>query len=145
MSLIEQLRRDEGEKLYAYMDQNGFITIGVGVCIDRRNGCGITHDESDLLLSNRIARTSRALSEEMAWTQALDEVRRNALLNMSYNLGLRGLGEFRHFLDAMKVKEWEQATTFLVQSKWATELHYDPANPLESRPGRLMKQIVTGV
>lgn len=38
--LTAQLRRDEGEKLYAYQDTLGYWTIGIGRLIDRRRGGG---------------------------------------------------------------------------------------------------------
>ena len=113
MTLVDQLKRDEEERLFPYDDEDGTpfvrgmtlkgnLSIGVGCNLQD----GITKDESDLLLSaNRIATASRLLSESYPWTDALDDVRRSALINMCFNMGLAGLLHLPHVLAGLSARQ----------------------------------------
>ena len=54
--LIEQLKRHEGVSKWAYEDHLGYITVGVGRCLDPEIGLGLSDDEIDYLLRNDITR-----------------------------------------------------------------------------------------
>lgn len=136
-NLEEQLARDEDKKHSAYPDPLGYWTIGIGICIDSRKGCGLTDDEIDYIFQNRIRRAKTALSAAFPWTDALDEVRRGALLNMVYQMGLHGLGEFREFLAALQVRDYTAAAAKMLDSVWARSQSPDRAH-------RLSQQILTG-
>jgi len=138
MTIEEQLGRDEGRKSSAYQDQYGYWTIGIGTCVDATKGCGITDEEMDLLLANRIAKNKSQIQEQFPWTTSLDEARFGVLLNMSYQLGMHGLGEFRQFLAALQQGDYEAASAHMLDSKWAKQDSPDRAQ-------RLSEQIKTGV
>lgn len=131
--IISQLTRDEGIRLYPYLDTVGRTTIGIG-----RNltDVGISTDEADYLLANDIARAKANLEEALPWTSGLDSARQGALINMAFNLGIGGLMGFRNFLSAMQVGDWATAATEMLQSKWATQVR--------ARAQRLSKQVETG-
>lgn len=132
-----QLIQDEGKVRFAYKDSLGFLTIGVGFLIDKARGGGLDDDEIAFILQHRIDKRSAAVKAAWPWTQELDEVRYGVLINMSYQLGVSGVGEFHHFLTAMQVSDWETASKEMLDSEWAKQT---PA-----RAHRLAKQITTGV
>lgn len=134
MTLVDQLVRDEGMRLHPYTDTRGKMTIGVG-----RNltDDGISEPEAEMLLSNDIAIASSRLEEVFPWTNGLDDVRRGALINMTFNMGIGGLAEFRNFLECLKAGDYKLARDQMLDSKWATEVG--------SRAHRLAIQIETGV
>jgi lysozyme len=134
--LIEQLRRDEGEKLHAYADHLGFLTIGVGRLIDQRRGGGISREESAYLLNNDIQRVDQELRDKLPWIAGLDEIRRCALINMGFQLGTAGLLDFKRTLAAIRDGHYEEAETLAMQSKWAQQ------TPARAR--RIARQIATG-
>lgn len=136
-SLEDQLKRDEGSKPSAYQDGLGFWTVGIGTCIDARKGCGLTDDEQLFLLRNRLPINEAALSKQFPWTDALDEIRRGALLNMTYQMGLHGLGEFRDFLSKLQTGDYVGASAAMLDSTWAKT--QSPA-----RAQRLAQQIISG-
>ena len=74
--LIETLKRHEGVKYYVYKDHLGYETIGVGRCIKRGVGLGLTHDEVDYLLMNDVQRCLEELDGAFAWFKDLTEVRK---------------------------------------------------------------------
>jgi lysozyme len=136
--LEDQLRRDESSKRSVYKDSLGFWTIGVGICVDGTKGCGLTDEEIAFLLENRIKLNAASLSESLPWTDALDEVRRGALLNMVFQLGMHGLSEFEDMLTKLKAKDFSGAAAAGLNSLWASKQSPERAQ-------RLMKQIETGV
>jgi lysozyme len=132
MNLIDQLRRDEGVRLKPYADTVGKLTIGVG-----RNltDVGISDTEVDLLLSNDIARVLAQLSP-FAWFQGLDEIRKGAIANMCFNLGVGGLLHFPHMLSALEKQDWETAAAEMANSVWAQQVG--------DRAKRIEQQILLG-
>lgn len=133
MSLIDQLIRDEALKLFPYKDTVGKITIGVG-----RNltDDGITAQEAIQLLQNDIRRATANLEKEFPWTQALDDARHGALVNMAFNMGVGGLAKFVQFLAAMQSGNWQEARNQMLNSLWAKQVG--------ARAQRLAIQIETG-
>ena len=137
-NIEEQLLADEGKKSSAYQDKYGYWTIGIGTCIDGRLGCGLTDEEQLYLLRNRVEQRKQAISQQWPWTDALDEVRLGVLVNMSYQMGLHGLGNFKQFLDALQRGDYSAAKEAMLDSLWARSEDSPRAN-------RLALQIETGV
>lgn len=136
MNLVEQLRRDEGEKLSAYQDHLGYWTIGVGILIDARKGGGITLEESAYLLNNRISAKATELSVKLPWFSSLDQIRRAALTNMAFQLGVAGVLGFPSMLKALKEGRWDDAEKHALDSLWAKQT--------PERAKRVAKQLRTG-
>ena len=135
--IYQQLRRDEGEELFAYQDSKGLWTIGVGACIDRKiPGAGITQEESAYLLQNRVTKIENIIHSRLPWFQALDDARQGVLKNMGFNLGFNGLEKFPEFLRATAQGDWEAAAFQLKNSEWAKQVG--------DRAVRLQEQIRTG-
>ena len=141
MSLLQELSRqlksDEGLKLHAYTDTKGFLTIGYGRLIDKRRGGGLTQEEAEYLLSNDIAKRRASLTILLPWMYTLDEARQGVLLNMSFQMGIEGLLNFKKMLAACRDGRYAEAAEQMRQSKWAKET---PA-----RCTRLAHQMETGL
>lgn len=118
-ALRDQLIRDEGIRLTAYSDSRGNLTIGVGRLIQSPGG--ITHDEAIKLLDNDIVRVAHQCKDNIDFWDSLDESRRRALANMTFQLGIDGLLEFKHMLAALKAGNWQEAHDQAIDSKWAQE------------------------
>ena len=135
--LTRQLRGDEGEKLHAYLDSLGFQTIGVGRLIDQRKGGGISKAESAYLLANDIEAKTAELTARLPWLYLLDPVRRGALTNMAFQLGVEGLMGFRNSLELMRTGNYREAADNFMKSKWA--------NQTPNRARRVTDQIRLGL
>jgi len=133
MNLIDQLIRDEGVRLKPYKDQVGKLTIGVGRNLD---DVGISELEAEWLLHNDISRAEDALLQALPWAKDLDEVRRSALINLTFNMGIGGLLGFKNTLAAIQEGRYNDAADQMLESKWATQVG--------PRAHRLAKQILTG-
>lgn len=134
MTLIEQLIRDEAIRLFPYPDSFGKTTIGIG-----RNltDVGITLAEATYLLVNDIQNATDHLEKALPWTGGLDDVRRDALINMTFNMGIGGLCTFKKFLAAIQAEDWTIARNEMLDSEWAKQVG--------PRAQRLAIQVETGV
>jgi lysozyme len=122
-ALYPQLRRDEGERLYAYKDSRGYLTIGVGRLIDQKLNGGITREESTYLLTNDVNAKDADLDRELPWTRTLDGPRRGAMRNMCFNLGITRLKLFTTFLELMRTGQFEAAARDLIEATlWAKQV-----------------------
>jgi lysozyme len=118
-SLEDQLRRDEGQRLQVYTDTVGKLTIGVGRNL---SDVGVSLDEADLMLANDIKAATATLEANFPWTTGLDPVRKGAMLNMTFNMGVRGLAQFHDFLQKMEVGNFSAAAGAMLDSLWARQV-----------------------
>lgn len=132
-NLSDQLIRNEGLKLHPYRDTVGKLTIGIGRNLDDK---GISLVEADSLLANDIKDATDSLEANCPWVMDLDAARKGVLLNLTFNLGIRGLAKFVNFLAAVKRGDWPAAKTELLNS---AANHEEP-----ERIARLALQIETG-
>jgi lysozyme len=128
--LLEMLKRHEGVRSKVYLCSAGYETIGVGRNISE-SGMGLSDDEVDYLLQNDIERVIKELSTEYRWFNSLDDVRKDAMIDISFNLGATRLRGFKRALAAMEVADYKMAAKEFLDSKWsrdvkgrATELCY---------------------
>ena len=122
LPLINELRRDEGVKDYAYQDSLGYWTIGVGHLIDKRKGGKMPDVIIDMLLRYDIDEKIAELNERLPWWGFLDESSQRVIVNMAFNLGVEGLLKFGKFMDALKDGDRNRAASEMLDSKWAEQV-----------------------
>jgi lysozyme len=123
-NLIEMLKRHEGEVVtngrhLIYKCPAGFWTIGIGRNVDVNGGLGLSDAEVDFLLEGDIARVIKELSTEYRWFIDLDEVRKDAMIDISFNLGATKLRKFVLALDAMERADYKTASEEFLNSDWS--------------------------
>jgi lysozyme len=123
MTLFEtclgDLRRHEAMRLKPYRDTVGKLTIGVGRNLDDN---GIRAIEADFMLRNDVDEVMHALYRRLPWISSLTQDRQAVLINMSFNLGLDGLLQFKNTLAAIEQGNYDNAAQRMLQSKWATQV-----------------------
>jgi lysozyme len=135
--LIRQLRGDEGMRRCVYKDSLGFWTIAVGRLVDPRvKGAGLRDDEIAYLLNNDVDERIDALTRLLPWFQNLDDARKGALLNMSFQLGVEGLLKFKRTLELVRQGKYSAAADAMLESLWATQT--------PERAERISEQMRTG-
>jgi len=125
--LIDMIKRHEGEvkkngRHVAYMCPAGHWTIGIGRNIDPNGGIGLSDEEVDMLLEGDILRVIKELSAEYPWFNSLDDVRKNALIDIGFNLGATRLRLFKKALAAMEVADYSQSADEFMRSLWAKQV-----------------------
>lgn len=96
--------------------------MGVGRNVDPNGGIGLSDEEVDMLLENDITRVIKELASEYPWFNDLDDVRKDAMIDISFNLGATRLRGFRRALAAMEAASYKKASTEFLDSKWAKQV-----------------------
>jgi lysozyme len=117
--LLEMLKRHEGFKDRPYLDTVNVLTIGYGRNLETNP---LTEDEATYLLVNDIERHERALWKAFPVAVGLDHVRRDALINMAFNLGIPRLRGFKKMWAAIEISDWPRAAAEAMDSKWARQV-----------------------
>jgi len=124
--LIATLKRHEGVKTHAYRDSLGILTIGCGRNINnssKHKGIGLTIDEIEYMLQNDVERTIKELSQEYAWFNDMEEgARRDAIINMHFNLGRFRFAGFKKAIAHMENGSYNEAATEFLDSRWAKQV-----------------------
>ena len=106
--LVEMVKRHEGVKSKVYLCTAGFETIGVGRNISE-SGLGLSADEIDYLLSNDLKRCHEELQDAYYCYGGLNQARRDAMVDMCFNLGITRLRGFVKALEAMSREQFDIA------------------------------------
>jgi|TARA_R100000908_G_scaffold63472_1_gene44637 lysozyme len=127
--LIEELIKDEGYKYEIYLDHLGYPTFGVGHLVlekDEEHGkpVGTPVSEERILecLSKDIDIVCDELDMKDPWWRNLDDNRQRVMANMCFNLGHPRLSNFKKFIGAMQISDWETAAVEMMDSKWAGQV-----------------------
>jgi lysozyme len=134
MNVQDLITKHEGLRLKPYKDSRGYITIGIGRCLDTK---GISGSEANLLFTNDVAEAMTACQRILpaSW-DSLDPVRQAALIDMCFNIGEHGLTQFRVMLAAIGKQDWKAASLAMSNSVWAAQV--------PSRAKDLMYMMETG-
>ena len=125
-NLVAQIKTHEGSKKVngrhvAYKDHLGFLTIGYGTLIDEKRGGGISEAVANQLLIDELYRIQAELDRQIVWFRDLNVVRRDALTNMAYQMGVAGVLKFKNMLNSMYRGDFDKAYREALNSKWAKQ------------------------
>ena len=112
----DDLRRHEGVRHKPYRDSLGVLTIGIGRNLER----GLSKEEIEYLFLCDIANVQNQVTKLAVWPKLSDD-RRAVLFNMAFQLGFRGLLNFRRMLDALGADDYERAADEMLDSRWAEQ------------------------
>ena len=120
--ITDDLKLFEGCRLQAYQDTLGVWTIGYGHTKGVKKGDTCTQSQADQWLKDDIEKATHDLVVALPWVSTLDSVRFDALVNMSFNLGITKLLTFNTFLGYMKAGKYAQAALDLAGTLWAKQV-----------------------
>jgi lysozyme len=124
MNLIDMIKLNEGAvmengKHMPYKDIVGKTTIAYGRNLTDN---GLSEQEAESLLWNDVERVIAELTLTLSFFADLSENRRNALIDMCFNLGLTKFMKFQKMLTALELKDYEKAAEEALDSKWASQV-----------------------
>lgn len=128
------IQRAEALRLRLYRDTKGKWTIGWGHNIQDK---GIRLEVAELMLRLDMEETVADLDRALPWWRGLDVVRRAALFELCFNMGLPSLQSFRNTLPAMQRADWTAVARGLRASKWYRDVK-------AGRGERVIAMFVTG-
>lgn len=117
--LKETLERHEGLRLKPYKDSVGKLSIGIGRNLDDN---GIAEEEARYLLHHDLVDAIGDCRTHLPWFDELNDIRKEVMVNMMFNLGWRRLSTFRKMFRAISEQEFEWAAQECLDSKWATQV-----------------------
>lgn len=117
--LLSRIKRHEGFRGRPYTDTTGHTTIGYGRNLDDNP---LTESEAEVLLVNDLQRTHEQLLRRLPIYATLNEIRRDVLLELGFQLGVSGLLRFSRMLRALEYQRWEEAAWELMDSKYAKQV-----------------------
>ncbi|PAJ71712.1 hypothetical protein CJF42_25240 [Pseudoalteromonas sp. NBT06-2] len=123
--LKQQLINHEGTTLMPYLCSAGYLTIGVGRNLAQK---GISQTEADYFLENDIAEFTELVIASIDTSQC-NAPRLAVLINMAFNLGIKGLLKFKNTLHSIEMCQYDLAAAHMLNSLWATQVG-DRANQL---------------
>ena len=133
--LLQQIKRQEGLRLTAYVDTLGNRSIGFGHT-PAFSGQTITEAEAETLLLQDLIEAESSLLAALPWVSSLDVCRYCVLWNMSFNMGIGHLLEFHLMLGAVRTGIWSLAAKQMLNSLWAEQV--------KTRATELSEQMRTG-
>ena len=129
MIIDQQIQAHEGMRLTAYLDSVGVLTVGVAhnCAVEPVEGVTavgdkISEETSGELFADDLMAIAASLIEQEPLFLQQTQPRRNALLDMAFNLGVKGIGGFQKMWCAIEKADYDAAAAEMLDSKWATQV-----------------------
>ena len=119
--LVDQIKRQEGLRLTAYVDTLGNRSIGYGHT-PAFPGQTITEAEAEALLMQDLNAAQTDLLTALPWCSSLSVPRYCVLWNMCFNMGIGHLLGFRLMLAAVREANYPEAAKQMLNSLWASQV-----------------------
>jgi lysozyme len=116
-NLKSRIKRHEGKRERPYEDSEGILTVGYGRNLE---AVPFSQDELDLMFDNDFRRAQDGAEGFFCYSQ-LNDVRRGVLIEMVFQMGVKGVSKFKRFLDAALTENWQMAHDEMLDSKWAKQ------------------------
>lgn len=117
-ALISSVKRHEGLRLKMYKCTAGKNTIGYGRNLD---DVGISADEAELMLKHDLE-NAEIDAKRFPVYEKLNQVRKDVLIEMVFNLGYSRLSGFKKMFAALERKDYDEAANQMLDSKWARDV-----------------------
>jgi len=116
--LLESIKHHEGFVEHVYDDSLGIPTIGYGFAI---KDLVLEEDLCDEILLRKLRILGRSVMGKFPFFDSLPSECKSVLMEMCYQLGVRGVSKFKKALKAMDDGDWEKAADEMLDSKWAKQ------------------------
>ena len=128
-TLGKRLAIEEGDRLVAYLDSKGILTVGRGHnCIAKplwnvkQPGDRISPEQDQQLFQADVQDACVQLDYYLSWWRDLDDNRQNVMLDLCFNMGIHTLVMFHDTLEAVRTQRWDDAAAGMAHSVWAKQV-----------------------
>jgi len=118
MNILKDIKRHEGFRSKVYKCSQGFDTIGYGFAI---KDLEIDKDIADLILMRKIKKLLESLIKVFPWFDKAPDNVKYVVLNMSYQLGIRGFSKFKKTIRLIEQRKYPKASIEMLDSLWAKQ------------------------
>lgn len=120
--LAAAIEAEEGRRHNAYLDTLGVPTVGIGhTGPEVHLGLTWTDEQINAAFSADVAKVEAELDRAVPWWRDLSPERGDVLVQMGFQLGVRGLLAFHRTLAAMQAGDFAGAATGMIASLWARQ------------------------
>jgi len=134
--LEQEVDQQEGYRAAPYKDSRGLWTVATGRCLETAPLTGaewkylldnqlidvnIEQSGADWLEGQVLDAITQKLASIFSWWPALAQARRDALIDMAYQMGVQKLLGFSQMLRAITYQDWPTAYDQAMASDWAKE------------------------
>lgn len=127
--LLGIIKKHEGLRLFPYVCSAGKLTIGYGRNIQE---IGITEPEALIMLENDLKNSMEELAH-FDWFMRLGTVRKGAIIELHFNIGLPKLLRFKRMIQAISNQDFEQAADEMLDSLWAVQVGKNRSQDMANR------------
>ena len=116
--IVEDIKRHEGFEPKVYECSEGYDTIGYGFAI---KDLIIDKDVADLILMKKLHTLLERVSIAFPWFKDIDDIAKGVVINMCYQLGIRGFSKFKITIYYLETEQYEEASLEMLDSLWAKQ------------------------
>ena len=118
MSLIIDLKQEEGFRPHYYKDSRGFLTIGYGYNLDE----GMSENVASVILMALVAEKSDELKAALPFWGDLTQSRQEVFIDMAYNMGTAALLQFKNMLACASEGDVDGVCREMQDSAWYSQV-----------------------
>ena len=118
LELLSSIRKHEGFRSKVYKDTLDFDTIGYGFAV---KDLVLDEDIANIILQRKLEALIRSIEFKFSWYADLPNAVKDVVIEMCYQLGVKGVSKFRKTIKHLENEEWEVAADEMLDSKWAVQ------------------------
>ena len=116
--IVDDIKKHEGFEPKVYECTEGYETIGYGFAI---KDLVIDKDVADLILMKKLHILLQRIIVAFPWFKDIDEIAKKVVINMCYQLGIRGFSFFKKTIYYLETEQYEEASMEEFDSLWAKQ------------------------
>ena len=122
--LLQSVKKHEGYRNKVYLDTLGKRTVGVGhLCVEDFWEDNKEYEEKFLMtiLEHDLQTAIKGAERLLKDCPVLDDLAKEIIIEMVFQLGETGVSKFKNMLKALKVPDYQTAAIEMLDSKWAKQ------------------------
>ena len=116
--IVEDIKKHEGFRPKVYECTEGYDTIGYGFAI---KDLTMDEDVATLILMKKLHTLLQRIIVAFPWFKDVDETAKKVVINMCYQLGIRGFSKFKKTIYYLETEQYEEASIEMLNSLWAKQ------------------------
>ena len=116
--IVEDIKKHEGFKSKVYQCTEGYDTIGYGFAV---KDLIIDEDIATLILMRKLHTLLQRITIAFPWFKDIDDIAKGVVVNMCYQLGLKGFSMFKQTIYYLETEQYEEASIECLDSLWAKQ------------------------
>ena len=116
--ILEDIKKHEGFRSKVYKCTEGYDTIGYGFAI---KDLEIDEGVASLILMKKLHTLLQRIIVAFPWFQNINEEAKSVIVNMCYQLGIRGFSKFKKTIYLLETEQYEDASIEMLDSLWAKQ------------------------